>query len=361
MVQNDLFSEAIISWYQHNKRELPWRETTDPYKIWVSEIILQQTRVAQGYSYYLRFTTAFPTVKALAEASLDDVLKQWQGLGYYSRARNMHQTAKFIVAGCKGKFPQSYEELMKLKGIGDYTASAIATFAFKVPIAAVDGNVYRIFSRYLGISTPIDTTQGKKEIHAIAQEMVDKDRPDIYNQAIMDFGATVCSPKKPLCYECPVFESCYAFRNSCVNKLPAKSKKIKVRTRYFSYFLIKYGDFTYIKKRQNDDIWHSLYEFPLIETSEEQNPDDIRKTEGWKQLFGRATANILSVSPLIKYPLSHQSLMVRFYIVELQSISYLLRNSYTKVRIDGVSDYSTPRLIDSYMVAEATEKYFTTK
>lgn len=352
------FSTFIIGWYTQNKRDLPWRHTKNPYKIWVSEVMLQQTRVAQGVGYYRRFISSFPTIQDLASAPLDDVLKLWQGLGYYSRARNLHETAKYVVNELGGKFPQSYEKLIKLKGIGDYTASAIAAFAFRQPVAAVDGNVYRIFSRYYGIYTPIDTTQGKKELNALAQEMVDRQQPDIYNQAIMDFGALMCSPKKPKCYDCPVIESCYAFRNGCVDQLPAKSKKVVQRIRYFSYLMIKQGKYTYIRKRQAKDIWHSLYDFPMIETEKDVKPENIVKEKEWKSLFNKARVNILHVSELTKYPLSHQVLMTRFYIVELGSSTYLPQGDFIKIKIEELDRYSTPILIDSYMAAEAAGKYF---
>lgn len=355
----NFFSEIIISWYAQNKRDLPWRKTQDPYKIWISEIMLQQTRVIQGLTYYLQFVSALPTVKDLANASLDDVLKLWQGLGYYSRARNLHETAKYIVNELDGRFPQSYNGLIKLKGIGDYTASAIAAFAFKQPIAAVDGNVYRIFSRYYGIFLPIDTAQGKKELNAIAQKMVHRTKPDIYNQAIMDFGALVCSPKKPECYKCPILESCYAFRNGVVNRLPVKSKKIVQRVRYLSYIIIRQGKYTYIHKRQGRDIWHSLYDFPVIETAMEVKPDAIAKLKEWEELFGKAKVNILHISALTKYPLSHQLLMTRFYIVELNNSVYLPLDGFIKIKIADLGQYSTSTLIDSYMAAEPVEKYFT--
>jgi A/G-specific adenine glycosylase len=321
--------------------------------------MLQQTRVDQGIGYYNRFIAIFPTVYDLANAPLDNVLKLWQGLGYYNRACNLHVAAKGVVSELGGKFPTSCGELIKLKGVGDYTASAIAAFAFKIPIAAVDGNVYRIFSRYYGVFTPIDTTQGKKELNALAQEMVDKSQPDVYNQAIMDFGALMCSPKKPQCYDCPLLESCYAFRNGCVDRLPAKSKKIVQRTRYFSYLMIKQGKYTYIHKRQGKDIWHSLYDFPMIETAKEVKPVTIVKSKEWKELFGKTKVNILHMSDLTKYPLSHQILMTRFYIVELGSAAYLPNGDFIKIKIDELAQYSTPILINNYMAAEAAEKYFT--
>jgi len=343
------FSFLIIEWYSVHKRDLPWRNTRNPYKIWISEIILQQTRVAQGMGYYHRFIAAFPTIQALATASLDEVLKLWQGLGYYSRARNLHETAKHIVTQLDGKFPESYKELIKLKGIGDYTASAIVSFAFKVPVAAVDGNVYRVLSRYYGIFTPIDSTKGKKELNTLAQAMVDKLQPDTFNQAMMDFGALMCTPQKPVCNECPLHESCYAFRYDCISQLPVKSKKTAQSTRYFSYILIKQGKYTYIHKRQAKDIWHSLYEFPLIETMEEVKPEDLPQTKQWQELFGNEKITITHISPLNKHVLSHQLIMNRFYVVELDNKQYKPQVDFIKIKMADFNKYSTPKMIENFI------------
>lgn len=352
------FSQLLIDWYRANKRDLPWRYTSDPYKIWVSEVILQQTRVAQGLGYYLNFVETFPDLKSLADADIDLILKVWQGLGYYTRARNMHSTAQYISNELNGVFPDSYQELIKLRGIGDYTAAAIAAFAFNEPVAAVDGNVYRIFARFFGIETPIDTTGGKKELKAVAQSMVDVSRPGIYNQAIMDFGGTVCTPKRPNCYECPVMELCVAFRNRTVDLLPIKCKKVKQTVRYFSYVIPVSNGKTFIGKRIGNDIWHSLYEFPLVETTSECSIDELVRSEGWKNLFGEQLAEILHVSGTTKYVLSHQKIFARFVVVSLGHSQNVEVKGYTSVEFEKIEGYSTPRLIEGYLAAEPVEKYF---
>ena len=234
------FSQKIIFWYEHNKRDLPWRNTRDPYLIWLSEIILQQTRVDQGMSYYLKFVGEFPTVKQLAKADNEKVMKLWQGLGYYSRARNLHTTAKIILLEHKGVFPKEFETILALKGVGEYTAAAIASFAYNKPYAVVDGNVYRVLSRVFDISTPIDSTQGKKEFNHLAGELLDKNKPAIYNQAIMEFGAMQCKPINPYCAVCPLNTMCLAYSKKLVAELPVKSKKTKVRDRYFNYIVLNY-------------------------------------------------------------------------------------------------------------------------
>lgn len=351
-------SDKLISWYQPNKRDLPWRKTKDPYAIWVSEVILQQTRVAQGLDYYYRFLNNFPTVQSLAAAPLDDVMKTWQGLGYYTRARNMYAAAQQVVNDFGGKFPDTYEGLRSLRGVGDYTASAIGAFAFKIPHPAVDGNVYRIWSRIFGVFTPIDTLAGQKELYQIAFDQLDKKRPDIFNQAIMDFGGTLCMPKNPLCGECPVSDVCYALRNHAVAQLPTKSKKVKVTDRYFSYLMIRHKGETFIHQRGEKDIWHSLYEFPLIETGKKVSLRALQKTTEWKEIFGDVKPTLLHASPVMKHVLSHQHLYTQFLILEIKAIPYHLISSFRKVKIEDVGEYSTPRLIDSYMAAEPVEKYF---
>lgn len=258
------FLNQIYLWYDNNKRDLPWRETSDPYKIWVSEIILQQTRVAQGTSYYLRFIKTFPNIKILAQAGENEVLKLWQGLGYYSRARNLHSSAKFIMKNLNGKFPENYEDILKLKGIGPYTAAAIASIAFDLPYPAVDGNIYRVLSRYLGISTPIDSEKGKKEIHAVASDFIPAKNAGYHNQALMKFGALQCIPKSPQCANCTVSSSCFAALNKSIEMFPAKTKKTKQTQRFFYYFFIENGDFTYIEKRTKNDIWKTCTSFPFL-------------------------------------------------------------------------------------------------
>jgi A/G-specific adenine glycosylase len=353
-------SDTLIDWYQSNKRDLPWRKTRDPYAIWVSEVILQQTRVAQGLAYYHRFLENFPTVQSLAAAPLDAVMKVWQGLGYYTRARNMHVAAEQVVKEHKGKFPYTYEGLRSLRGVGDYTASAIGAFAFDIPRPAVDGNVYRIMARMFGVFTPIDTPAGQRELYDLSMEVLDKKRPALFNQAIMDFGGTLCTPKNPACGNCPFVDSCYAFRNACIDQLPTKSKKVKVRDRYFTYLMVRYKDFTFIHQRGEKDIWHSLYEFPLIETVKPATLKMLKKTPEWKDWFDKEKLTVLHVSEAMKHMLSHQRLYAQFYILEAKRLPYMLAQNFLQVKIDSVSGYSTPRLIDSYMAAEPVEKYFLT-
>jgi len=263
---NILISKTLIAWYKVNHRDLPWRNTTNPYIVWVSEIILQQTQVAQGLPYFNRFVEQFPKVEELANAHEDQVLKLWQGLGYYSRARNLHFSAKYITEQLNGKFPTNYADIKQLKGVGDYTAAAIASFCYKEKVPVVDGNVLRFIARYYGITEPIDTTKTVKEIKAICQELISNVAPDDFNQAIMEFGSQVCKPSNPLCKECPLKESCWALANKQVDVLPYKEKKIKKRERFFYYLFIENNNNnTYIRKRDENDIWKGLYEFPLIE------------------------------------------------------------------------------------------------
>lgn len=268
-------SDRLIDWYLKNKREMPWRETTDPYKIWISEIILQQTRVAQGLDYYRRFVEQFPDVRSLAQADEEAVLKCWQGLGYYSRARNLHFAAKTILETHNGEFPKTHKEILSLKGIGDYTAAAISSFAFGLPYAAVDGNFYRVLSRVFEIATPIDSSKGKAEFQALAQELIDRHRPGLFNQAVMDLGATVCTPSSPSCNACPLREVCLAHAHNTTSTLPSKNKKTNSRNRHFFYFLIDDNGATFLHKREGNDIWKGLYELPLIETDEEMEVDKV--------------------------------------------------------------------------------------
>ncbi|MBL4723936.1 MAG: A/G-specific adenine glycosylase, partial [Lutibacter sp.] len=278
-------SNQLILWYLSNKRDLPWRSTRNPYHIWLSEIILQQTRVDQGMAYYLKFIKVFPTVNDLAAASEEQVLKLWQGLGYYSRARNLHFSAKYVVEQLSGVFPSTYDEILKLKGVGDYTASAIASFCFNEVAAVVDGNVYRVLSRYFGISTPINSTKGIKEFKLLAQELIDVKDPGTHNQAIMEFGARMCKPQNPDCISCPLNESCVAVSEKSIKNLPVKVKKIKIKQRFFNYLVIQTKDKkTKIGKRENG-IWKNLYEFPLIETSKEINENDLIEHKDFIELF----------------------------------------------------------------------------
>ncbi|QTE24109.1 A/G-specific adenine glycosylase [Polaribacter cellanae] len=338
------FSKKLTYWYLQNKRNLPWRETKNPYFIWLSEIMLQQTRVAQGLAYYLKFTEAFPTVFDLAKAHESIVLKMWQGLGYYSRARNLHFSAKHIVNELNGEFPTTFLEIIKLKGIGDYTASAIASICFNEPTAVVDGNVYRVLSRYFGISTPINSTAGIKEFKKIAQSLIDKSQPGMYNQAIMDFGALHCKPQNPLCDSCPFTNSCVAFEKNLVKKLPIKEKKIKIRKRYFNFLVIKTADNkTILSKRKGKGIWQGLYEFPLIESEQIINKNELISTEKFTDLFPNETTILLHNKKEIVHKLSHQHLYTQFWIIETKSLEN------TTISWENIQDFPVPVLISNFL------------
>ncbi|MFW5755077.1 MAG: A/G-specific adenine glycosylase [Tangfeifania sp.] len=340
------FTAQIYRWYTKNKRELPWRETSDPYKIWISEIILQQTRVDQGTAYYYRFIERFPTVKKLAEAGEDDVLKNWQGLGYYSRARNIHSTARYIQNELGGKFPDTHKAILQLKGIGPYTAAAIASFAFNLPYPALDGNVYRVLSRYFGIETPVDSTKGKKEFHNLANEFIPAGNPGFHNQAMMEFGALQCTPK-PNCSKCPVFDSCFAYRHKMVAQFPVKEKKARQRKRYFYYFLIENGEFIYLEKRLGNDIWKNLYQFPLVETTEELTEHDITELKNISFLNGCAK-NLKKITPVRKHVLSHQIIFARLIHLETDSFCSL-KNTFIKIEKKNLNDYAVPRLVEKFI------------
>lgn len=324
-----IFFNVLTVWYLENKRDLPWRNTDNPYLIWLSEIMLQQTRVVQGIPYFLSFTTAFPTVFDLAKASEEQVLKFWQGLGYYSRARNLHKTAQFVATELSGKFPDNYNDLLKLKGVGEYTAAAIASFSYNEAVPVVDGNVFRVLSRYFDIETDIASASAKKEFAALAFELMPKDSPALFNQAIMEFGALQCVPKSPNCSACVFNESCAALQKNKVNQLPVKSKKLKVRNRFFNYLVVSdENENTIIQKRTVKGIWYNLYEFPLIETE---------KVEDFKYIAKQIQSGFLkendpSVSELAKqveclseinpesiiHKLSHQHLHIKFWKVQVK-------------------------------------------
>jgi A/G-specific adenine glycosylase len=313
------FSNVLIKWYLQNKRDLPWRNTTNPYPIWLSEIMLQQTRVAQGMPYFLSFTTAFPTVFDLATANEEEVLKLWQGLGYYSRARNLHKTAQYIASDLDGIFPGNYSDLLKLKGVGEYTAAAIASFSYNEAVPVVDGNVFRVLSRYFDIETDIAQASAKKEFAALAFELMPKDNPATFNQAIMEFGALQCVPKSPNCGICVFNESCAALQKKKVDQLPVKSKKVKVRNRYFNYLVVAdENDNTIIQKRTDKGIWHNLYEFPLIETDKEEDFDFITKRIESDYFQDNSIISILEDNDKsVIHKLSHQHLHIKFWKVNL--------------------------------------------
>lgn len=322
------FADTLISWYEDHKRDLPWRGEPDPYKIWVSEIILQQTRVQQGWDYYLRFIDNFPDVKALAEADEDRVLKVWQGLGYYSRARNMHAAAREIMEKHGGHFPNEYDKILSLKGIGNYTAAAISSIAFGLPYPAVDGNVIRIVSRIFGICDDVTQPVVVKKITAICETEIDSKRPGVFNQAAMDFGAMQCVPRNPNCDECPFQSSCYAYNNHLVDILPVKKKKAESKHRYFHYTVYLSDNQTIIEKRTGSDIWRNMYQFPLTETNSKEYAD--------KPLFS------------IREVLSHQIIHAAFYVKNVKKLPKLSQNQLV-IPFDDMEKYPMPKIMTEFL------------
>jgi A/G-specific adenine glycosylase len=313
------FPKQLIKWYLQNKRDLPWRKTEDPYLIWLSEVMLQQTRVAQGLPYYLSFVQAFPTVFDLASASEEQVLKLWQGLGYYSRARNLHDTAKFVANDLKGLFPTNYKGLLNLKGVGDYTAAAIASFSFGEVVPVVDGNVFRVLSRVFQVETDISNASTRKEFQELALQLMPKNNPALFNQAIMEFGALQCVPKKPNCERCVFNTSCLALKNGKVSTLPVKTKKTKVTNRFLNYLIFEDElQQTVIQKRSAKGIWHNLYEFPLIETSNDVSLEELIKlsSDEFSNTYEITAIAGLQVEP-IRHKLSHQNLSIQFWKVQI--------------------------------------------
>ncbi|MDP9079777.1 MAG: A/G-specific adenine glycosylase [Bacteroidota bacterium] len=336
------FNNELTQWYLENKRDLPWRNTTDAYTIWLSEIILQQTRVEQGLPYFNRFVEKYPNVSAFAAADEDDILKLWQGLGYYSRGRNMLKTAQLVEDLYNGEFPQSYDQLIKLKGIGEYTASAIASFSANEARAVVDGNVYRVLARYLGIDEPINSTKGKKIFQQVANDFLNKKNPGLHNQAMMEFGATVCKPKNPACGICPVRTGCYAFTHNAINTLPVKLNKLKVRERYFNYFLIADDHKVLINKRNQSDIWANMYDLPLVETPALVAPEELFRHPQVADFFG-TDLKITEISPVKKHVLTHQRLYVR--LITLQNQPIKLQDNWFYTPAENIKNIALPRVI----------------
>lgn len=339
------FTKTIIHWYSVNKRDLPWRHTTNPYFIWLSEIILQQTQVKQGLPYYEAFVKTFPTVFDLANAEEQNVLKLWQGLGYYSRARNLHYAAKYIVNDLNGNFPSTYSEIIKLKGVGDYTASAVASIAFNETTAVVDGNVYRILSRFFGIDTPINSTKGIKEFKALASSLIDNKQPATFNQSIMEFGARQCKPKNPDCTTCPLDSSCFALQHNKITDLPVKLKKTKVRNRYFNYLVcIDSKKNIVIEQRSGKGIWQNLYQFPLIETDLSLTISEFKKLDIKTSVLEGSTFDYSLFNEVDKiHKLSHQHLHTKFWILE---VDILPANS---IHISDLQSYPVPALIRDFI------------
>jgi len=347
--RNNNISSALIGWYQQNKRDLPWRDTTDPYLIWISEIILQQTRVAQGLGYYLRFVGRFPDVKSLAEADEDEVLTYWQGLGYYSRARNLHFAAKTIVSNFSGSFPRNHAELVSLKGVGEYTAAAIVSFAYGDPYAVLDGNVYRVLSRLFAVEEPIDTGIGKKIFTQLAQELLDRHRPGVHNQAIMEFGALQCVPSNPDCAACPLQNNCSSLEKGLVAVLPKKQGKTKIQNRYFNYFDVRVGNSIFLKKRTENDIWKNLYELPLIETTEDTPLEEILKNQHFKEMFPEVQSlRIRGVPMEFKHVLSHRIIYAKFYRVDANGIPLKLLPGCIQIEREYLPNYAISRLVSRY-------------
>lgn len=336
------FTDELIKWYHNNKRDLPWRNTTDAYLIWLSEIILQQTRVEQGLPYFYRFAEKYPTVRHFAAAHEDDILKLWQGLGYYSRGRNMLKTARLVLDQYDGKFPEHYDYLIKLKGIGEYTAAAIASFSANQPRAVVDGNVYRVLARYFGIDEPINSTTGKKMFQSIANDLLNKEHPGLHNQAMMEFGAMLCKPKNPACGICPVRAGCFAFINKATTTLPVKINKVKIRKRFFNYFLITDGDRILMNKRDESDIWANMYDLPLIETENNLSPDELINLPEFIEYLGEENTTTESLPPK-KHALTHQHLYIRF--IKLQQLPVKMKPGWIFKEVISLKKLALPKVI----------------
>lgn len=342
------FAGALMGWYTRHGRDLPWRGTRDPYRIWISEVILQQTRVAQGLEYFRRFMERFPDVRTLAEAPEDEVMRYWQGLGYYSRARNLHAAAQEIVERHGGEFPRDYAQVLALKGIGEYTAAAVCSFAWGMPYAVVDGNVYRVLSRFFGIDTPIDSGKGKAEFAELAQEVMDRRSPDVYNQAIMDFGAVQCTPKAPACLYCPLRDGCRALAEGRVEQLPVKQGKTRVKPRYFNYLDVHCGGKCLLWRREGNDIWRNLYEFPLVETAGQVDFAALQESGEYLRLMdGAGTVLVRAVTEMPKHVLSHRVIYAIFYELEVERFSPAM-GDFVQVAEEEEGRYAVSRLIDLY-------------
>ena len=341
-------ADILLDWYAREGRDLPWRRTRDPYRIWLSEVILQQTHVAQGTEYYLRFTERFPDVASLAAAPEDEVLKLWQGLGYYSRARNLHAAARQVVERFGGRFPVALEEVRSLRGVGDYTAAAICSAAYDAPRAVVDGNVYRVLARLFDLDAPIDSTAGKRAFAELAQSQLGTAHPGRYNQAIMDFGALRCTPSSPRCEVCPLAGQCLALAAGTVAARPVKQGKTRVRDRWFNYLHVSSGDRTLLRRREGRDIWQGLYEFPLIETEGPAELPELVCLPQFRELLGDAPWHLVRSIPLPKHQLSHQTLHAVVHRIETPSLTPAA--AAMAVPTAALGDYAVPRLIDLYLI-----------
>jgi A/G-specific adenine glycosylase len=342
------FTEKLMDWNrQSNYRSMPWKGEKDPYKIWLSEIMLQQTRVEQGLRYYEKFITVFPTIQQLALAPDEEVYKLWEGLGYYSRCKNLLQTARTIHFDFQGVFPTAYNDIIKLKGVGVYTAAAISSFAFNQAHAVVDGNVQRVMARYFGITTPVDTVKGKALFQELASELLDKKRPGVYNQAIMDFGATICKPQNPLCHQCIQQKECVAYSKGFIEMLPVKEKSLQRKKRWLYYFLVEINEKVYIRKRIEKDIWQNLHEFVLFESS---TPVEISFQEHFflRRLFPSGGYEISHISRLYKQQLTHQDIQGKFIVMRVASEVAL--HDYILVEKKRLKHYAFPKFIKQFLL-----------
>ena len=346
----NIIQYTLINWYEENHRNLPWRNDPTPYQVWLSEVILQQTRVNQGWDYYLRFVEKWPTVTDLSAASEVEVLKLWQGLGYYSRARNLHHCAQQVVAEYGGKFPADFEKLKQLKGIGDYTAAAIASIAYNLPHAVVDGNVYRVLARLYDIETPININEGQKLFAQLADELLNHEQPGLHNQAMMEFGALHCTPKNPNCLLCPLQAQCLAFAHQTVMQRPVKLAKVKVATRYFNYLILKINDSVYLHKRSDNNIWKNLYDFPCIESQKPMTVEEVIATEAFTQITDNKPFTIIKSSPVFTHKLTHRTLLAQFIEIKLeQELLQIETKGLFLAHETELGSFPIPRLIDLYL------------
>lgn len=346
--QKTYFTSQLLNWHHNdNTRDLPWKNEKDPYRIWLSEIILQQTRALQGLPYYQNFTIAYPAIKDMAAASDEDVFRIWQGLGYYNRCKNMLATARLVASEFNGVFPDTYEGIISLKGIGPYTAAAIASFAYELPYAVVDGNVYRVLSRYFAIDTPFDTTEGKKQFATLAQELIDPTRSSAYNQAIMDLGATVCTPRNPVCHECPLQQNCIAYKQGMTELLPVRSKKVQVMTRFFNYIIIEHEGKIWLRKRTGKDIWENLHEPLLLETDSELTPTALMLLDAFIQT-GINAENIEYAGSGIQR-LTHRVIKSSFYIARVPSLPAMLPGDGQWVSKADISNIAYPKTVLTFL------------
>lgn len=350
------FAPLLLKWNKEkNTRQMPWKGEKDPYKIWLSEIILQQTRVEQGLNYYNNFIKIFPDVHKLAKAADEKVFKLWEGLGYYTRCRNLLTTARYVSKELKGKFPADYEKIKSLKGIGPYTAAAISSFAFNLPHAVVDGNVFRVLARIFGVDTATDTAEGKKLFTSLSEELLDKKQPGIYNQAIMDFGAVICKPAAPLCTTCIFKKTCVAFLTNKVNELPVKEKKITIKKRWFYYLVFEHNNDVAIQQRTVKDIWQNLYQFPLIEANADTGIKNIIQQATKKNWLVKNDYELLSISPLFKQQLSHQLIAGQFIRVKLKKRTKE-NNDWVWLTKNKIAKYAFPQFINQYLKNKAGQQ-----